>query len=102
MCLLLLQEESLSWAELPKGKNKQTNKKNKKQNSEFCNQGKRGPIYCLTSGAVQYTGKREYIVEMLVTQSCPTVCNSMDCSWPGFCPWHSPGKNTGVGSHSLV
>ena len=53
MCLLLLQEESLSWAELPKGKNKQTNKKkNKKQNSEFCNQGKRGPIYCLTSGAV--------------------------------------------------
>ena len=26
MCLLLLQEESLSWAELPKGKNKQTNK----------------------------------------------------------------------------
>ena len=49
MCLLLLQEESLSWAELPKGKNE---KKNKKQNSEFCNQGKRGPIYCLTSGAV--------------------------------------------------
>ena len=30
MCLLLLQEESLSWAELPKGKNKQTNKKKTK------------------------------------------------------------------------
>ena len=30
MCLLLLQEESLSWAELPKGKNKQTNKKKQK------------------------------------------------------------------------
>ena len=41
----------LGWASQRK---KQTNKqkKNKKQNSEFCNQGKRGPIYCLTSGAV--------------------------------------------------
>ena len=46
MCLLLLQEESLSWAELPKGEKKT------KTNPEFCNQGKRGPIYCLTSGAV--------------------------------------------------
>ena len=77
-------------------------------------------------------------------QSCPTLCNPMDCSLPGssihgilqarvlecvamtyllkdykvhnvcvshsvvsdsfwlFCPWISPGKNTGVGCHSLL
>ena len=46
---------------------------------------------------------------MLVTQSCLTLCNPMDCSPPGSavhtcipCPWSSPGKNTGVGSHSLL
>ena len=38
----------------------------------------------------------------LVTQSCPTLCNPMDCSPPGsVCPWDFPGKNTGVGCHSL-
>ena len=31
--------------------------------------------------------------EVKVVQSCPTLCNPMDCS-----PWNSPGKNTGVGS----
>ena len=34
------------------------------------------------------------------TQPCPTLCNCMDCRL--FCPWNSPGKNTGVGSHSLL
>ena len=34
-----------------------------------------------------------------VAQLCPTLCNPMDCS---LCPWNSPGKNTGEGSHSLV
>ena len=35
-------------------------------------------------------------------QSCPTLCNPRDGSPPGsLCPWDSPGKNTGVGSHSL-
>ena len=33
-------------------------------------------------------------------QSCPTLCNPVDCSPPGS--WDSPGKNTGVGSHSLL
>ena len=38
-----------------------------------------------------------------VTQSCPTLCNPMDCS-PArlLCPWDSPGKNTGVGCRSLL
>ena len=37
-------------------------------------------------------------------QSCPTLCDPMDCSLPGFslCPWDSPGKNTGVGCHFLL
>ena len=32
---------------------------------------------------------------MKVAQSCPTLCDSMDC------PWNSPGQNTEVGSLSL-
>ena len=36
-------------------------------------------------------------------QSCLTLCNPMDCSLPRLlCPWDSPDKNTGVGSHSLL
>ena len=29
-------------------------------------------------------------------QSCLTLCDPMDHSQPGFSPWDSPGKNTGV------
>ena len=36
-------------------------------------------------------------------QSCPTLCDPMDCSPPMlFCPWDSPGKNIGVGCHVLL
>ena len=36
---------------------------------------------------------------MLVTQSCPTLCDSIDCSLS----WDFPGKNTGVvGGHFLL
>ena len=36
-------------------------------------------------------------------QSCPTLCNSMDCSLPGSSgPWYSPGKNTGAACHFLL
>ena len=38
-----------------------------------------------------------------VAQSCPTLCNPMDCSLTRFlCPWDFPGKNTGVGCHFLL
>ena len=39
-----------------------------------------------------------------VVQSCPTLCNPMDCSHPPrlLCPWDFPGKNTGVGWHFLL
>ena len=33
-----------------------------------------------------------------VSQSCPTLCNLMDCS---LCSWNSPDENTGVGCHAL-
>ena len=38
----------------------------------------------------------------LVAQSCPTLCNPMDCSPPGSSVHRdSPGKNTGVGCLAL-
>ena len=41
-------------------------------------------------------------VMCLVAQFCPTVCESMDYSPPGFSVHgNSPGKNTGVGCHGL-
>ena len=36
-----------------------------------------------------------------VTQ-CPTLCNQPMDSTRLLCPWNSPGKNTEVGSHSLL
>ena len=36
-------------------------------------------------------------------QSCPTLCNPMDCSLPDSSVHaDSPGKNTGVGCHALL
>ena len=40
--------------------------------------------------------------ESEVAQSCPTLCNPMDCSLPGsLASGDSLGKNTGVGYHAL-
>ena len=42
-------------------------------------------------------------VKVLVAQLCLTLCDPMDCSPPRLlCPWDSPGKNNGEGSHSLL
>ena len=35
-------------------------------------------------------------------QSCPTLCDSMDCCLLGDSPWSFSGKSTGVGRHFLV
>ena len=41
--------------------------------------------------------------KVLVAQSCPTVCNPMDCSLPGSSVHgDSPAKNTGVGCLALL
>ena len=45
-----------------------------------------------------------YYLKMLVSQSCLTLWDPMSCMQPTkfLCPWNSPGKNTGVGSDSLL
>ena len=43
------------------------------------------------------------ICACLVTRSCLTLCDSIDCSPQGFSVHEdSPGKNTGVGCHALL
>ena len=40
---------------------------------------------------------------MFITQSCPTLCDPMDCNPSGSSVHRdSPGKNTGVGCHALL
>ena len=42
-------------------------------------------------------------IDIEVPQSCPTLCNPMDCSLPGSSVHEIfPGKNTGVGCHFLL
>ena len=58
-------------------------------------------IHCLpsASGSVNF----QQAVLCLVTQSCLTLCDLMDCSPPGSSVHgDSPGKNTGVGCHALL
>ena len=39
----------------------------------------------------------------LVAQSCPTLCDLMDCSLPGSSVHEdSPGKNTGMGCYAFL
>ena len=47
--------------------------------------------------------KKDTVVQCLVAQPCPTLCNLMDCSLPGS-TFHgdSPGKNTAVGCHAVL
>ena len=42
--------------------------------------------------------------ESEVTQSCPTLCDPMDCMQPTrlLRPWAFPSKSTGVGCHRLL
>ena len=40
---------------------------------------------------------------LLVAKSCPTLCDPMTVGYACQAPlWNSPGKNAGVGSHSLL
>ena len=55
------------------------------------------------SGSAQNnTGHRYWLKVKIVVQPCPTLSAT---PWAVtarlLCPWNSPGKNTGVGSHSL-
>ena len=46
---------------------------------------------------------KQQLLCVLVTQSCLTLCDLMDCSPPGsFVQENYPSKNPGVGCHSLL
>ena len=50
-----------------------------------------------------YEDLLDRLVFVLVTQSCPTLWDPMDCSLPGSSVHgNSPSKNTGVGCHFLL
>ena len=50
-----------------------------------------------------YVGIDQQMHACLVTQSCLTLFDPMDCSPPGSSVHgDSPGKNTGVGGHALL
>ena len=58
-------------------------------------------MYCIV--ATIKTGKLCFSPCALVTQLCPTLCDTMDNSPSGFSVHgDSPGKNTGVGCHALL
>ena len=49
------------------------------------------------------TAWEERVMLCLVVQSCPALCDPMNCSPPGSSvPGESPGKNTGVDHHALL
>ena len=56
------------------------------------------------SDTCTYICVTEMCVCVLVAQLCPTLCHPMDFKPAArlLCPWNSPGKNTGVGCHSLL
>ena len=46
---------------------------------------------------------RPLLLILACVQSCPTLCNPMDCSPPGSSsPWYFPGRNTEVGCHFFL
>ena len=57
-----------------------------------------------SDGQIRKTIKILSLFQVLVAQWCLTLCNPIDCSLPArfLCLWNSPGKNTGLGSHSLL
>ena len=50
-----------------------------------------------------HTHTHTHIHACMWAQSCPTLCDPMNCSLPdSFGPWNFPGKNTGVSCHFLL
>ena len=53
-------------------------------------------------GQAEFEVPKECVL-CLVAQSCPTLCNPVDCSLQGSSVHgDSPGKNTGVGCHAFL
>ena len=60
-------------------------------------------IFYLTEIVIYRVDEFEHIIlNMLVTQLCPTLCDPLDCSPPGFSAHGFSRQETGVGSHSLL
>ena len=53
-------------------------------------------VHGIAKSRTQLSDWTELKVKVLVAQSCPTLCNLT------VSPWNSPGKNTGVGTLSLL
>ena len=60
-------------------------------------------ISCISRRFFTTSATWETLNMCLVTQSCPTLCDIMNCSPPGSSVHgDSPGKNIGEGCHSLL
>ena len=61
------------------------------------------PMPLGTLKVLQVWEHKRLCVLALVTQSCPTLCDPMDCNLPGSSVHgDSPSKNHGVGFHALL
>ena len=70
-------------------------------------QYKRGDIFIHMANSLHYTAEINIVKQLcatcLVSQSCLTLCNPMECSPPGSSDHRdSSGKNSGVGCHALL
>ena len=61
-----------------------------------------GPGINLVSSALQDGSLTTGPSGREAAQSCPTLCDPVDCRARLLCPWNSPGKNPGVGCHFLL
>ena len=43
-----------------------------------------------------------YVIVVWSLNCVPLFCDPMGCSPPGSCSWDFPGRNTGMGSYSLL
>ena len=54
---------------------------------------------CICYTPIKYLLIYVYAAAANSLRSCLILCDPIDSSPPGSCPWDSPGKNTGVGCH---
>ena len=57
---------------------------------------------CTVYACIHLKNMCVYVSMCLASQSCLTVGDSWAAAHPAPLSWNSPGKNPGVGSHSLL
>ena len=71
--------------------------------SRWCHPTISSSVIPFSSCLQSFPASGSFPMMCLVAQLCPTLCDPMDCSPPGSSVHgNSPGKDTGVGSHSLL